>query len=171
MPIYCEVALPVPLDRTFTYQVSSEMRLLRGSRVIVPFRNEKLIGVVTELHGRAPEDFEAKPVETVLDEEPLLSAQLLELAAWMAQYYLAPLGEVLRGMLPLTAEVRRTVSYRITDAGRDVLARSFDGSENSKRSKAEGEGADARDDDRRQLAEAGMVGQATDVVGALAGGG
>ena len=136
MPIYCEVALPIPLDRTFTYQVSSEMRLLRGSRVIVPFRNEKLIGVVTELHSKAPEDFEAKPVETVLDEEPLLSAQLLELAAWMAQYYLAPLGEVLRGMLPLTAEVRRTVSYRITDAGRDVLARSFDGSENNKRSKA-----------------------------------
>jgi len=136
MPIYCEVALPIPLDRTFTYQVSPEMRLLRGSRVIVPFRNEKLIGVVTELHGRAPEDFEAKPVETVLDEEPLLSAQLLELAAWMAQYYLAPLGEVLRGMLPLTAEVRRTVSYRIANAGRDVLARSFDGSEAAKSRKA-----------------------------------
>jgi len=136
MPIFCEVALPIPLDRTFTYQVSAEMRLLRGSRVIVPFRNEKLIGVVTELHGRAPQDFAAKPIETVLDEEPLLSAQLLELAAWMAQYYLAPLGEVLRGMLPLTAEVRRTVSYRIADAGRDVLARTFDGSEAAKRGKA-----------------------------------
>ncbi len=45
----------------------------------------------------------------------------------MAQYYLAPLGEVLRGMLPLMAEVRRTVYYRITDLGRDVLARSLDG--------------------------------------------
>jgi primosomal protein N' (replication factor Y) len=135
MSIFCEVALPIPLDRTFTYRVSGEMRLLRGSRVIVPFRNEKLVGVVTELHGRAPEDFEAKPIETVLDEEPLLSPQLLELAAWMAQYYLAPLGEVLRGMLPLTAEVRRTVSYRITDSGRDALARSFDGTEAGMRSK------------------------------------
>ena len=45
----------------------------------------------------------------------------------MAQYYLAPLGEVLRGMLPLMAEVRRTVYYRITDLGRDVLAKSVDG--------------------------------------------
>jgi primosomal protein N' (replication factor Y) len=45
----------------------------------------------------------------------------------MAQYYLAPLGEVLRGMLPLMAEVRRTVYYRITDLGRDVLAGSLDG--------------------------------------------
>src|ERR1700682_1099355 len=79
------------------------------------------------VHGTQPTDFEARPIEMVLDAEPLLSDQLLELAAWMAQYYLAPLGEVLRGMLPLTAEVRRTVYYRITDAGRDALAGSFDG--------------------------------------------
>jgi primosomal protein N' (replication factor Y) len=46
----------------------------------------------------------------------------MALAEWMAGYYLAPLGEVLRGMLPLMAEVRRTVYYRITDLGRDVLA-------------------------------------------------
>src|ERR1700678_1424177 len=128
MPTYCEVALPIPLDRTFTYLVSAGTDLQRGARVIVPFRNEKLIGVVMELHAKAPVDFEAKPVETVLDEEPLLSGHLLELASWMAQYYLAPVGEVLRGMLPLAAEVRRTVYYRITNAGRDALAGSFDGS-------------------------------------------
>ena len=127
MPTYCEVALPVPLDTTFTYRVSPEAMPLRGARVIVPFRNEKLVGVVTEIHGKAPVEFEAKLIETVLDEEPLLSDHLLELATWMAQYYLAPLGEVLRGMLPLTAEVQRTVYYRITDEGRDVLAGSFDG--------------------------------------------
>jgi primosomal protein N' (replication factor Y) (superfamily II helicase) len=129
MPVYCEVALPIPLDRTFTYKVSAGTEPQRGARVIVPFRNEKLIGVVIELHERAPLEFEAKPVDTVLDEEPLLSEHLLELAAWMAQYYLAPLGEVLRGMLPLGAEVRRTVVYRISDAGRDALAGSFDGHE------------------------------------------
>jgi primosomal protein N' (replication factor Y) (superfamily II helicase) len=63
-----------------------------------------------------------KYLEAVLDEEPLLSDHLLELAEWIAQYYLAPLGEVLRAMLPLAAEVRRTVYYRLTDLGRDVLA-------------------------------------------------
>ncbi|MGB6193692.1 MAG: primosomal protein N', partial [Terracidiphilus sp.] len=56
-----------------------------------------------------------------------LSDHLLSLAEWIAQYYLAPLGEVLRGMLPLTAEVRRTVCYRLTDPGRDALASSLDG--------------------------------------------
>jgi primosomal protein N' (replication factor Y) len=95
--------------------------------VIAPFRNEKLIGVVTAVSDVAPVDFEAKPIVAVLDEEPLLSEHLLALAEWIAQYYLAPLGEVLRGMLPLMAEVRRTVYYRITDLGRDVLAQSVDG--------------------------------------------
>jgi primosomal protein N' (replication factor Y) len=131
MPSYCEVALPVPLDRVFTYAVREGQLPLRGARVIVPFRNEKLIGVVTGLNAKAPVDFEVRFLEAVLDDEPLLSDNLLSLAAWMAQYYLAPLGEVLRGMLPLMAEVRRTVYYRITDLGRDMLAESLDGDANS----------------------------------------
>jgi primosomal protein N' (replication factor Y) len=129
MPVYCEVALPVPLDRAFTYAVREGQLPQRGARVIVPFRNEKLIGVVTGLSAMAPADFEVRYLEAVLDDEPLLSEPLLALAEWMAQYYLAPLGEVLRGMLPLMAEVRRTVYYRITNLGRDVLAKSLEGNE------------------------------------------
>jgi primosomal protein N' (replication factor Y) len=127
MPAYCEVALPVPLDRSFTYALGTGQKVARGVRVIAPFRNEKLIGVVMAADVKAPPDVEIRALEAVLDEEPLLSEQLLSLAEWMAQYYLAPLGEVLRGMLPLMAEVRRTVYYRITDLGRDVLAGTLDG--------------------------------------------
>jgi primosomal protein N' (replication factor Y) len=127
MAIYCEVALPVPLDRVFTYAVKEEQAPMRGARVVAPFRNEKLIGVVTAVGVAAPADVELRFLETVLDDEPLLSDSLLALAEWMAQYYLAPLGEVLRGMLPLMAEVKRTVYYRITELGRDVLAVSLDG--------------------------------------------
>src|SRR5580692_3320461 len=126
MPLCCEVALPVPLDRLFTYAVREGQAPLRGARVIVPFRNEKLIGVVMAQDVAAPPGVEMRFLEAVLDEEPLLSEQLLTLAEWMAQYYLAPLGEVLRGMLPLMAEVRRTVYYRITDLGRDLLAESVE---------------------------------------------
>ncbi len=129
MPVYCEVALPVPLDRSFTYAVREGQRPQRGARVIAPFRNEKLIGVVTGLCDKAPAGFEARVLEAVLDEEPLLSEPLLKLGEWMAQYYLAPLGEVLRGMLPLMAEVRWTVYYRITDLGRDVLADCVEGAD------------------------------------------
>ncbi len=127
MSAFCEVALPVPLDHTFIYGVRLGQQPQRGARVIAPFRNEKLIGVVTALAAKPPADVEVKYLEAVLDEEPLLSDHLLELAEWIAQYYLAPLGEVLRAMLPLAAEVRRTVYYRLTDLGRDILARSMDG--------------------------------------------
>jgi primosomal protein N' (replication factor Y) len=127
MPAYCEVALPVPLGRTFTYAVPQGKTPVRGARVIAPFRNEKLIGVVTAVDIEQPTDFEVKHLEAVLDEEPLLGEPLMKLAEWIAQYYLAPLGEVLRAMLPLMAEVQRTVCYRITDLGRDVLAGALDG--------------------------------------------
>ena len=127
MPAFCEIALPVPLDRTFTYAAREDQLPKRGARVIAPFRNEKLIGVVTAVDVKAPAEFEVRYLEAVLDDEPLLSDELLKLAEWMAQYYLAPLGEVLRGMLPLMAEVRRTVYYRITDLGRDVLATCVEG--------------------------------------------
>src|ERR1700678_3872917 len=104
MPEFCEVALPVPLDRPFTYAVRDGQNPRRGARVIAPFRNEKLIGVVTAIDAKAREDCEVRSIEAVLDEEPLLGDDMLTLAEWMAQYYLALLGELLRGMLPLMAE-------------------------------------------------------------------
>ena len=127
MPSFCEVALPVPLDRTFTYALRDDEVVTRGVRVIAPFRTEKLIGVVTAAEVAAPTGFEAKFLEAVIDQEPLLGEQLIALAEWISGYYLAPLGEVLRTMLPLVAEVRRTVHYRITDLGRDILASSLEG--------------------------------------------
>src|SRR5277367_2817312 len=132
MPVFCDVALPVPLDRAFTYALNGEIPGV-GCRVLVPFRNEKLAGVVVRLHDDAP-PVEAKALLTILDREPIVSGPLLELAQWISQYYIAPLGEVLRTMLPLMAEVRRVVLYRITDTGRQVL---YQGAEkgSSRRSK------------------------------------
>ncbi|HEY4381890.1 MAG TPA: DEAD/DEAH box helicase family protein, partial [Acidobacteriaceae bacterium] len=121
MPSYCDVALPVPLDRTFTYAVNGTVPVV-GARVLVPFSGQRLMGVVTRVHDDAPTDgIEIKPVQQVLDDAPLLSEELMRLAAWIAQYYVAPLGEVLRTMMPLSAEVRRQFVYRIADAGRRVL--------------------------------------------------
>jgi primosomal protein N' (replication factor Y) len=121
MPIYCDVALPVPLDRTFTYAVNGTVPQ-PGARVLVPFSGQRLMGVVIRVHDDAPTDtIEIKPVQQVLDEAPLLPDELMQLAQWIAQYYVAPLGEVLRGMMPLAAEVRRQYTYRISEAGRRVL--------------------------------------------------
>src|ERR1700723_3550851 len=124
MPTFCDVALPVPLDRAFTYALNGQVPPV-GGRVLVPFRNEKMAGLVVRVHDDPP-PVEAKPILSVLDKEAILSPQLMELALWIAQYYIAPVGEVVRAMLPLMSEVKRTVLYRIADAGRMVL---FQGSE------------------------------------------
>jgi len=121
MPSFCDVALPVPLDRVFTYSVNDEAQAPAvGCRVIVPFRNEKLTGIVTRVHEEPP-PVEAKPIIAVLDAAPLLSPDLMELAAWISNYYIASLGEVFRSMLPLMAEVRHQTVYRIAEKGREVL--------------------------------------------------
>jgi primosomal protein N' (replication factor Y) len=121
MPNFCDVALPVPLDRSFTYEVNGAVPSV-GARVLVPFGGQRLMGVVLRVHDDRPVDAAAiKPVQQVLDDAPLLSDELMHLAKWIAQYYVAPLGEVLRGMMPLAAEVRRHFVYRIAEAGQRVL--------------------------------------------------
>ena len=121
MPAFCDVALPVPLDRPFTYAVNGTVPTV-GARVLVPFSGQRLMGVVVRVHDDLPaDDIEIKRVQQVLDDTSLLSPELMQLAAWIAQYYVAPLGEVLRGMMPLAAEVHRQYTYRIAEAGSRVL--------------------------------------------------
>ena len=129
MPAFCDIALPVPLDNTFTYRVPGGNGLpengvepVIGGRVLVPFREQRLSGVVVALHDREP-SVKTKPVLQVLDTAPVLDESLMRLAKWIAEYYLAPLGEVFRTMLPLAAEFRRARAYRITEAGQLALHR------------------------------------------------
>jgi primosomal protein N' (replication factor Y) len=117
---FCDVALPVPLDTVFTYRVPEGMSPVVGGRVLVPFRQQRLSGIVVELHGREP-SVTTKNVLSVLDATPVLDEALLKLARWIADYYLAPPGEVLRTMLPLGAEFQKTIAYRITEAGQMAL--------------------------------------------------
>src|ERR1019366_8810000 len=68
-----------------------------------------------------PPQVKTKKVIEALDLSPVLDEHLLKLGEWIADYYLAPVGEVFRTMLPLSAEFKRSVAYRITDAGRMAL--------------------------------------------------
>jgi primosomal protein N' (replication factor Y) (superfamily II helicase) len=119
MPLFCDVALPVPLDMAFTYKIADHQPVV-GGRVLVPFRNQRISGVVTALHDRAP-SMQAKMVIQVLDTEPVLDEGLMKLGQWIAQYYLAPIGDVFRGMLPLAAEIKKAKLYRITETGYEAL--------------------------------------------------
>ena len=118
---YCDVSLPVPLDQSFTYRLPDTLRhrAAGGCRVVVPFGPRTVTGVIVRLHDDAP-DGAVKEVLRLVDEEPVLDAELLSLGGWIAQYYCAPLGEVLRGMIPLAGEVRKSKLYSLTDAGRDA---------------------------------------------------
>jgi primosomal protein N' (replication factor Y) (superfamily II helicase) len=122
MSHFCDVAVPVPLDTVFTYRLPDGACPAPGSRVLVPFGRQRLIGIITDLHDRAPR-VNAKDVLQFPDEAstPALTPELLRLGKWISDYYLAPIGEVFRTMLPLNAEFRKTVMYRITDEGHLAL--------------------------------------------------
>ena len=121
--VYCEVALPVPLRSLFTYEIPARLAgsVCVGSRVVVPFRNRAMTGVVVEAGGRRPDPARVKNVREIvesLDAIPALPPKLLELGRWVTSYYVAPPGEVFRAMLPPQIDLRHEREYLLTDAGR-----------------------------------------------------
>jgi primosomal protein N' (replication factor Y) len=122
-PPFCNVALPVPLRTTFTYAVPEALQgtVQPGSRVLVPFRTKAMVGVVVELAGSAPAETKIREIARVLDFVPALTPKLIELAHWIAGYYLAPLGEVFRAMLPPVTEVKTQRQIILSDAGREAV--------------------------------------------------
>src|SRR4051794_8171974 len=118
---YCDVSLAVPLDQPFTYGLPETLRhrVRPGSRLLVPFGTRKMTGVILRCHDDRPE-VAIRDALRLLDAEPVLDAELLALGKWIAGYYCAPLGEVLRGMLPLASEIRRGKIWTLTDSGRDA---------------------------------------------------
>lgn len=119
--MFCDVSLPVPLDRPFTYglPLTLEHRVRPGCRVTVPFGARKLNGVVLKVHNDDP-GVPVKEALRLLDEEPVLNPRMIALGEWIAAYYCAPLGEVLRGMTPLAGETRKGKVYALTETGRDA---------------------------------------------------
>jgi primosomal protein N' (replication factor Y) len=95
------VALPLPLERLFTYRLADDVAVpARGSRVVVGFGRRRLVGFAIDAVEEAPEGVRLRRVERVVDSEPVLSETEWALAEWMARYYVAPLGLVLRLFYP-----------------------------------------------------------------------
>ena len=124
---FCQVALPVPLRAAFTYAVPASMQgePLAGRRVVVPFGRRAMIGVILAESDRPP-DLESlktslKEIAQLMDPQPALPPRLLELGHWISRYYLAPVGETFRAMLPPEIELRSDREFRLTDSGRFYL--------------------------------------------------
>ncbi len=99
---YVDVILPRPLDGFFTYAISSDMSsgVKLGIRVLVPFGASKTCtAMVVRMHDDKPA-FETKQVIQVVDAMPMLLPQQLDLWKWIAQYYMAPIGDVYTAALP-----------------------------------------------------------------------
>ena len=101
--MFADVILPVPLDGLFTYSVPQQLegQVRVGVRVLVPFgRNKTHIGILAKIHDQAPEGYQVKDILQMLDTAPILLDTQLRLWQWIADYYMAPIGDVYKAALP-----------------------------------------------------------------------
>jgi primosomal protein N' (replication factor Y) (superfamily II helicase) len=112
-PSLADVVLPLPLFQSFTYTIPQDLQkqIRRGSRVLVPFGKKIATGIVIAF-PRSSAVKSLKAIYDVFDSEPAVSDELLALSEWIAQYYCAPRGEVIKAFLPqgFSVESKRIVS-------------------------------------------------------------
>ena len=115
-----KVVLRVPpvLDRVYDYIIPEDLKVKEGQRVIVPFGKEKKEGLVVELTTSSAIS-ELKQISKVLEDEPLLNNELLELASWMHKHYLSPLGACVYAMIPAGMDLVCTRFYYLKKEGWD----------------------------------------------------
>jgi primosomal protein N' (replication factor Y) len=120
---FAEVAVTLPVAGRFHYVVPEAFaaRAQVGARVLVRFGPRKVTGVIVRTDTAPPPGITPVALSEVLDDEPSLSAELVELCSWIADYYEAPPGEVIRAALPAGSGVAARAVFALTEAGRAVL--------------------------------------------------
>ena len=116
LALFVEVILPLPLHGTFTYRVPRDLEayIALGKRVVVQFGRKKLYtGIIAEAHDRPPTAYQAKYIEELLDDMPVIFEHQLSFWKWMHHYYLCHLGDVMQAAIPsgmkLSSESRLTI--------------------------------------------------------------
>jgi primosomal protein N' (replication factor Y) len=127
---YVEVAVPLHVSSTFIYRLPLSMRQLAqtGSRIVVPLGRKFVTGYIVALlenlrAGTSLREPDIKDAQEILDAIPLVTPELLELTSWVAEYYLAPLGEVIKAALPPGISPTIESFLAITESGRTELNR------------------------------------------------
>ncbi|MDT3847371.1 MAG: primosomal protein N' [Vibrio anguillarum] len=131
-PTIARVALPVPLDKQFDYQIPSHLFPILGGRVSVPFGRQTLVGIVTAIVSESEFSVDQlKPLKAVLDSQPVWPEKLYQLLLWCSQFYQYPLGDTLFNALPgalrkgKAADFSTLVEWQLTPSGRDQLMQGF----------------------------------------------
>ncbi|MDD5434200.1 MAG: primosomal protein N' [Nitrospira sp.] len=105
--MFLQIAIPRPFEDTFTYQCPPELasQVSIGKRVIVPFGRQKTTGFIIGSSSDFPQNLspeikkKIKPIYSILDPVPLIDATMLSLCKWASEYYLFPIGMVLKTAL------------------------------------------------------------------------
>lgn len=99
--LWAEVILPLALPQTYTYAIPVHLaeKVKPGCRAEAELKNKKYAGIVKSILDKEPA-YTTKPIINVLDDEPILYPQQLQLWQWMAQYYMCTEGEVMAAALP-----------------------------------------------------------------------
>jgi len=122
-----EVAVGLPVSKTFHYRIPEKMKdtLQIGMRVLVPFKGRKVTGFAIDLLDQPPKGVEEKmrEVEDLLDEVPLIDPKMLRFHRWIADYYIYPLGEVIKTGLPPGLQLKSELVLRLTQNGKEYLTR------------------------------------------------
>ena len=113
---YVDVILPLPVTGYFTYNIPDELRnqVVPGARVIVQFGVKKFYSaLVREIHARKPEGYHTKPIEFLIDANPIVPVSSFPFWEWIAGYYHCTIGEVLKAALPsgLKLESETRINY------------------------------------------------------------
>ena len=128
--MFAEIAIPLNVHQTFTYRLPASFaaNAKAGCRVLVPFGKQLLTGYIVDIHetleeaGQPEEGFEIKDVEELFETEPLVTAELLNLTKWIADYYYAPWGETIKSSLPAGINAEAETILSITNEGRAAIA-------------------------------------------------
>ena len=117
-----EVALGLPIRKTFTYAVPKEMEasIAPGKRVWVPFGRRFLPGLILGPTRDVPSGKKILPIRGVVEDEFTIPQSLLRLLLWTSRYYLQPIGEVIKAALPTGSTLRPRECYQITEKGRQA---------------------------------------------------
>ncbi|MCL5005025.1 MAG: primosomal protein N' [Acidobacteria bacterium] len=120
-PALVNVAVLAAIRHPLTYSLPESLEVRVGQRLLVPLGARRVFGIALGTAPPPPPGIQVREVLRVIDPEPLLSPELLTLGLWIAEYYLAPPGEVFRAMLPLRSETRKVRLAELTEAGRQKL--------------------------------------------------
>ncbi|MCP4746776.1 MAG: primosomal protein N' [Desulfobacteraceae bacterium] len=126
---FVQVAVTLPVYGTFTYRVPPEFRgqATVGKRVLAPFGRRKITAYVVAEKTEADISKPVKEIVDVLDDHPLFPGSMMRLFCWISDYYLHPLGQVIKTALPAGLTLAEQAVYHCTDAGNKKLTKKLSG--------------------------------------------